>query len=115
MDEASMTDFNPFEQPMPDETTESFIPFATPEGIAGLWLADQVPTADRNIQVSLGAVFEGVMAEAMAKAIRNAIATMESSPNMMAAISSMEVDLIELERAIQKKRDEGIDFDLFSL
>jgi hypothetical protein len=86
-----------------------------PEGVAGLWLANKVPSADREMQVSLGALIEAMIAEGMAKGIRNAIATMEVSPNMIAAVSSMEADLIELDRAIKKKHAEGIDFDVFAL
>ncbi len=100
---------------MDEESVEKFTPFCLPEGIAGLWLADKVPSANRELQVSLGALIEAMIAEGMAKGIRNAIASMAKTPEIGSALASMEADLIELERAIRKKHDEGIDFDVFSL
>jgi hypothetical protein len=114
MDEKSVKKFDPFANVAPKDSVESFAPFCVPEGIAGLWLAHHVPSADREMQVSLGAVFESVIAEGMAKGIKNAMATMEKTPEVGAALASMEADLIELRRAINKKNDEGVNLDYFS-
>jgi hypothetical protein len=50
----------------------------------------------------------------MLKGIKNAISTMEKTPEIGAALAAMEADLIELRRAISKKSGEGVNLDYFS-
>ncbi len=100
---------------MDEESVESFKPMATPEGVAGIWLRNNMPEAGRREQISLGAIIEAMLAEGIRKGKNHAISTMELSPTVGAAKASLEADIIQLERAINKKRDEGIDFDVFTI
>lgn len=98
-----------------DEDVEKFSPMITSEGIAGLWLAQHVPTSDRSIQISLGVVIDAMLAEGMRKGKVEAIKALGETPTASAAIALLEADIIELNRAIAKKRDEGVYFDVLKI
>lgn len=89
-------------------------PTITPEGIAGLWLRNQRPDGSRTDQISLGKLIESVLAEGIRKGKQEAIAALNGSPTVSAAVASLEADIIELERAIRTKQHEGVDFDVWS-
>ena len=97
---------------MDEESVETFKPTITTEGIAGLWLQQHIPTSDRTMQISLGVLIEAMIAEGMRKGKADAIKALEETPTIGAAIASLEADMIQLNRAIDKKREEGIDFDV---
>lgn len=86
----------------------------TPEGIAGLWMKTRMPDGGREDQVSLGSLIEGVLAEGIRMGKQEAIKKLNLSPTISAATASLEADIIELERAIHKKNDDGVDFDVWS-
>lgn len=93
---------------------ESITRRITPEGIAGLWMRTRMPDGSREDQVSLGELVEGVLAEGVRMGKQGAITTLGSSPTVSAAIASLESDIIELERAIIFKREDGVDFDVWA-
>lgn len=99
---------------MDEYNVERFAPSITPQGIAGLWLQQHIPTGDYKMSVSLGNVIEAMLAEGMKKGMVKAVKALEETPDTTAAIASIEADIIELEHAIEKKRVEGIDYDVFS-
>jgi len=96
-----------------DEDVEYFTPKITPEGVAGVWLSQHIPTADRSMQKHLGRVITGMMIEAMRKAKQDVIVTLGKSPTVGAAIASLEADIIEIERATKLQRDDGIDYNIW--
>jgi len=100
---------------MDEEGVERFRPTITPQGIAGLWLQKHVPSADFKTAESLGNVIEALLAEGIRKGKLDAIKTSQENPDLGAAIASLEADIIELEHAINKKRVEGIDYDVFKI
>jgi len=89
---------------MDEESVETFTPTITPEGIAGLWLAQHIPTSDREIQVSLGKVIVAMQAEGMRKGKIAAIEELEKSPTVSAAIASLEADIIKLNRIYEESK-----------
>jgi hypothetical protein len=97
---------------MDEESVKKFSLMCTSEGVAGMWLAQHIPTSGRDMQVSLGVVIDAMLAEGMRKGKIDAIKALEQTPTVGAGIASLEADIIELNRAIDKKRDEGIDFDV---
>jgi hypothetical protein len=86
----------------------------TPEGIAGIWMQSNMPNGGRKEQISLGTLIEGVLAEGIRMGKQEAIKKLNFSPTVSAATASLEADIIELERAIHKKNDDGVDFDVWS-
>jgi hypothetical protein len=92
---------------MDEESVEKFSPMCTSEGVAGLWLAQHIPTSGREMQVSLGVVIDAMIAEGFRKGLLDAIKALEETPTTGAAIASLEADVIKLTRAIRLKRDEG--------
>jgi hypothetical protein len=98
---------------MDEESVEYFKPTITPEGIAGLWLQQHIPTADTKMQESLGTLIEAMLAEGIRQGKKKATIELVNSPTVGAAIASLESDIIRIERAIDKKRIEGIDYDVF--
>lgn len=100
---------------MDEDTVERFSPMITSEGIAGLWLQQHIPTADRSMQISLGVVIDAMLAEGMRKSKVEAVAALKESPTMSAAIASLEADITVLNRAIRLKREEGIYFDVLKI
>ena len=89
---------------MDEESVEKFTPQITPEGIAGLWLQQHIPTSDRKMQVSLGKVVKALLAEGMRKGTAAAIVTLEQSPTVGAATASLEADMIRINRAYEEAR-----------
>ena len=89
---------------MDEESVKSFTPTITPEGIAGLWLQQHIPTSDRKIQVSLGKVIVAMQAEGMRKGKIAAIEELEKSPTVSAAIASLEADIIKLNRIYEESK-----------
>ncbi len=100
---------------MDEESVEKFSPMATPEGVAGLWLQQHIPTSDRTMQKSLGVLINAMIAEGFRKGLLDAIKALDETPTTGAAIASLEADVIQLNRAIDKKRDEGIPFDVLKI
>lgn len=96
-----------------DEDVEHFTPKITPEGVAGVWLAQYIPTSDRAMQVHLGRVISGMMLEAMLRVKREAVLELGRSPTVSAAVASIEADIIELERATKEQRELGIDYNVW--
>lgn len=93
-----------------DEKVETFKPTITSFGVAGLWLQQHIPTADRKMADSLGNVIETMAVEGIIKGIQNSIETFQNSPDAGAAIASLEADLIELEHAAERRRAESNKF-----
>jgi hypothetical protein len=93
---------------------ESITRKITPEGIAGVWMKANISNGGRETQVSLGALIEGILAEGIRMGKRDAILKLNFSPTVSAAKAALEADIIELERAIQKKNKHGVDFDVWS-
>ena len=73
-----------------------------------------MPEGSRSDQLSLGNLIEGVLAEGVRKGKRDAIHAMNTTPDIGAAVASLEADLIELERSIILKSEDGVDFDVWS-
>ena len=82
----------------------AFTPTITPEGIAGLWLQQHIPTSDRVIQVSLGKLIEAMLAEGMRQGKAAAIEELEKSPTISAAVASLEADMIKLNRIYEESK-----------
>jgi len=89
-------------------------PSITSEGIAGLWLRYTQRDGSRDDQISLGNLIESVLAEGIRIGKQEAITLLNSSPTVGAAVASLESDIVELERAVHKKQEDGIDFDVWS-
>ena len=77
-------------------------------------MRNHAPNASREDQVSLGEIIEAMTAEGIRKGKKDAILTLGKSPTISAAIATIEADIIELERAIIKKREDGVDFDVWA-
>lgn len=56
------------------------------------------------MQVSLGKVITAMMAEAMHKGTANALASVEQSPTLGAAIATLEADMLAIKRAHEEAR-----------
>jgi len=87
-----------------DEDVEHYTPKITPEGIAGMWLQQHIPSSGREMQVHLGKLITAMIAEGMRKGTVAAIETLEKSPTVGAATASLEADMIELNRAYEEAR-----------
>jgi len=100
---------------MDDDNVTKFAPMCTSEGVAGLWLAQHIPTADRTMQISLGVLIDAMLAEGMRKSKVEAIRALKETPTMGAALASLEADIIELERVIRLKNEHGVYFDVLKI
>lgn len=100
---------------MDDDNVTKFAPMITSEGIAGMWLAQHIPTSDRTMQISLGVLIDAMLAEGMRKSKIEAINALKETPTMGAALASLEADIIELERVIRLKNEHGVYFDVLKI
>lgn len=92
-----------------ESVTEYFLPKITPDGIAGLFLAQYIPDSDRAMQKKLGTLLQSMLAEGMRQANLKAIKLLEESPTISAAVAALEADMIEVERANDGKRVIDVD------
>ena len=92
---------------MDEDNVERFAPSITPTGIAALWLKGNVEAVDQELVESLAGVIEAVLTDGVRQGTANALKALETEPDMQAAISSLEADLIELEHAFKRRRVEG--------
>lgn len=78
----------------------------TPEGVAGIWLAANMPSASREDQIALGKLLQTTWYGAVREALTGAIREVGDCPTVSAAQAKMEAMMDEVkqaERAVKPK------------
>ncbi len=84
----------------------------TPEGVAGIWLAANMPSSSREDQIALGNLLQTTWTSAVRQAIAGAIGEIGNCPTVSAAQAKMEAMIDELKHMENiKRREEAVDFD----
>ena len=76
----------------------------TPEGVAGVWLASNIPSASRGTQEALGKLLQTIWYGAVREALNGVIREVNDCPTVSAAQAKMEAMLDEVkqvERAVK--------------
>ena len=85
----------------------------TPEGVAGVWLASNIPDAGREQQVALGKIINQTWNDAIIKTLEYTMGELGDCPTVSAVEAKLQamMDEIKHQQRVEKREEEGVDFD----
>jgi hypothetical protein len=85
----------------------------TPEGVAGIWLVANMPSASKETQIALGKLLQDTWYSAVREALKGVIGEVNDCPTVSAVQAKMEAMLDEVKQVerVQNRHDKAMEFD----